>query len=138
MGTLTRHVAEEVRVLLARRRMSAAALARKLGVSQTYIWRRLEGQTAFDLTDLERIAEILDVEVTELLPRAVPAAKALNFPLITPVRTATATSTERAGMHRATRPIGSTRRPPTRPQSPIPATKRRPTPTGPLRQPIPA
>src|SRR6266516_3383849 len=61
-------VAEEVRVALARKRMSAAKLGRALGVSQTYVWRRLNGETAFDLDDLERIAAILGVEIASLLP----------------------------------------------------------------------
>lgn len=61
-------VAEEVRVALARKRMSAAKLGRALGVSQTYVWRRLNGETAFDLDDLERIAAILGVEIGSLLP----------------------------------------------------------------------
>lgn len=63
------HTAEEVRVLLARRRLSASKLAKAMGVSQTYVWRRLSGETAFDLDDLEKIADILEVDVGDLLPR---------------------------------------------------------------------
>jgi len=71
--TLTRQplrerTAEEIRSLLARRRMSAAQLGRQMGVSQAYVWRRLSGETAFDLNDLEAIAEILGVAVVDLLP----------------------------------------------------------------------
>lgn len=69
-STLREQVAEEVRVLLARRRTSATALAKTLGVSQTYVWRRLTGETAFDLDDLERIANALGVTVLDLLPRS--------------------------------------------------------------------
>src|SRR6185503_9091651 len=65
---LRERVAEEVRVALTRRRMSAAALARQLGVSQTYIWRRLTGETAFDLDDLERIGDALGVPWVNLVP----------------------------------------------------------------------
>lgn len=65
---LRERVAEEVRVQLARRRMSAAHLGRELGVSQTWVWRRLKGETAFDLDDLERIAGILGVAPVDLLP----------------------------------------------------------------------
>lgn len=65
-------VAEEVRVALARKRMSAAKLGRELGVSQTYVWRRLNGETAFDLDDIERIATILEVSAMSLLPGGSP------------------------------------------------------------------
>ena len=61
-------VAEEVRAQLARRRMSASKLGKELGVSQTYVWRRLTGETALDLNDLEAIAGVLGVEVADLLP----------------------------------------------------------------------
>jgi len=67
--SLREHVAEELRALLGRRKMSATQLARHMGVSQAYIWRRLNGETAFDLDDLEKIASILAVDVLDLLPR---------------------------------------------------------------------
>ncbi len=55
-------------MLLARRRVTATELARKLGKSQTWIWRRLQGEVAFDLNDLEAIADALGVTPTDLLP----------------------------------------------------------------------
>lgn len=67
---LRERTAEELRALLARRKMSATQLARHMGVSQAYIWRRLDGQTAFDLDDLEKIANILGVDVLDLFPRS--------------------------------------------------------------------
>jgi transcriptional regulator with XRE-family HTH domain len=67
-ASLRERTAEEVRALLARRKMSATQLARELKVSQAYVWRRLSGETAFDLDDLERIANVLTVEVIDLLP----------------------------------------------------------------------
>lgn len=69
-GTLRAGVAEEVRALLGRRRMSSVALARGIGKSHTYVWRRLSGETAFDLDDLAAIAGALDVSVISLLPAA--------------------------------------------------------------------
>jgi transcriptional regulator with XRE-family HTH domain len=68
--TLQARVAEELLVLLKRRRMSATALARHLGVSQTYIWRRLTGETALDLNDLDRISQILGIHPVDLLQAA--------------------------------------------------------------------
>ena len=67
---LRERVAEEVRVELARERMSATQLAKRMGVSQAYIWRRLSAETAFDLDDLERIGVLLGVEPADLLGRA--------------------------------------------------------------------
>lgn len=63
-------VAEEVRSVLARRRMSGSELARKMGVSQAYVWRRLSAETSFDFDDLERIAEVLDVDPVAFIPRS--------------------------------------------------------------------
>jgi hypothetical protein len=61
-------VATEVRAWLGRRRMSGAELARRMGKSQTWIARRLDGRQAFDVDDLEHVAHVLGVQVSELLP----------------------------------------------------------------------
>lgn len=91
-------VAEEVRALLGRRRMSDIALARKLKRSHTYVYRRLSGETAFDVDDLEGIAAALNVPITELFPSrtgrvtetyagpavtvgSLPAAAVVGFPI---------------------------------------------------------
>lgn len=63
-------VAEEIRALLARRRMSASDLARKTGMTQRAISRRLTGEKVIDVDDLHLIAQALDVELVALLPRA--------------------------------------------------------------------
>lgn len=62
--------AEEIRVLLARRRMSASELARRTGMTQPYMSRRLTGEIAFDVDDLDLIATVLEVNVADLLPRS--------------------------------------------------------------------
>lgn len=61
-------IAEEVLALLGRRRMSQIELARRIGKSHTYVGRRLNGETAFDTDDLEKIAGALGVSVVDLLP----------------------------------------------------------------------
>ena len=76
---LRERVAEEVRVLLARKRLSATQLAKRMGVSQAYMWRRLSGETAFDLDDLERIGALLGVEPAELLPRPANLSRSTNL-----------------------------------------------------------
>lgn len=69
MDTLRELVAGELRATLARKRISAAALARQLGWSQTYMARRVDGRAPLDVDDLEKIADVLEVTVADLLPR---------------------------------------------------------------------
>jgi transcriptional regulator with XRE-family HTH domain len=70
-GTLlSEQVAEEIRALLARRRISGRELARRLGASPSWVNFRLTGAQAIDLNDLQRIAEVLDVDVTSLIPNS--------------------------------------------------------------------
>jgi len=66
--TLTERVAEEIRALMGRRRVSGAALARSLGRSEAWISYRLSGKQTIDLHDLEAIAAALGVAPVELLP----------------------------------------------------------------------
>ena len=67
---LTEQVAEEIRALLARRRISGRELARRMGASHSWVNFRLTGAQPMTLDDLQRFAEFLNVEVTDLLPRA--------------------------------------------------------------------
>ncbi|MGH2866781.1 MAG: helix-turn-helix domain-containing protein [Solirubrobacteraceae bacterium] len=64
-GGLAARVASEVRANLARRRISASRAAKELGWSQPYLSRRLNGRAPFDVIDLERLAELLDIEVID-------------------------------------------------------------------------
>lgn len=66
--SLREQVAEEVRVWLARRRMSGAELSRRLGRSQTFVAKRLDGRQAMDLDDLQAIAQELRIPVAALIP----------------------------------------------------------------------
>ncbi|MEO3927866.1 helix-turn-helix transcriptional regulator [Micromonosporaceae bacterium B7E4] len=66
-GRLRERTAEEIRVHLARRRMSAAELSRRTGLKQPYVSRRMTGEIAFDLDDLEVIARELGVKVADLI-----------------------------------------------------------------------
>ena len=83
MGTaqrLSTAVAEEVRVWMTRRRVNGAGLASAIGRSQAYVSRRLTGDTAFDLDDLERIAVALDVPVKRLFPQDGTIAQSFRAP----------------------------------------------------------
>ena len=126
-------VADEIRVALTRRRMSAAGLARALGVSQTYVWRRLDGQTAFDLDDLEKISDILGVPIVQLLPETTRSAtSALNATLSGISRK----DDPRLVRHVTPRPFSPPRRDPGRPVSAVPTTRRRPRDTRPDKRPM--
>lgn len=65
--SLREQVAEEVRVAMARRRISGAELARRLGRSQTFVQKRLDGRQAFDVDDLEAVCAVLGLSPIELL-----------------------------------------------------------------------
>ena len=71
--SLAEAVAEEIRALMGRKRVRNVEIARGMEVSEPYISRRLSGEVALDLNDLEHIARILDVQVTDLFPAQVAA-----------------------------------------------------------------
>jgi transcriptional regulator with XRE-family HTH domain len=67
-ASLSERVAEEVRAMLGRKRVSGNALARDLGVSPMWVSTRLTGRQEIGLDDLDRIARSLRVGVADLLP----------------------------------------------------------------------
>lgn len=145
-GRLREHVAEEIRVLLARRRMSGAELARRTGIKQSTMSRRMTGETAFDMDDLEAIAAVLDVEVGDLIPRSIDKGVGRNFEEA-PADAAVTIGQGSVDLvnrvipnpepHRAPWPFGPSKPGPTRPVSAIPARKRRPAPVRPGNRPAP-
>lgn len=66
---LSNRVSEEIRAMMARRRMSGRELARRLGVSPAWVSYRLTNSQPIDLNDLQRVAAALEVEIEDLLPR---------------------------------------------------------------------
>jgi transcriptional regulator with XRE-family HTH domain len=60
-------VAAEIRRLVADRNLSGRALAQRTGIPQRSLARKLAGVTAFDLNDLQVLAEVLGVRVTDLV-----------------------------------------------------------------------
>ncbi len=76
--TLREQTAEEIRVLLARRRVSGVWLADQMGKSQSYVSRRLNADLSFDVDDLELIAQVLDTTVERLLTATVTTRAALR------------------------------------------------------------
>ncbi len=61
-------VAEEVRALMARRRITGRELARRLSVSPSWVSYRLTGSQPIDVNDLRLIARTLGVTMAALLP----------------------------------------------------------------------
>jgi DNA-binding Xre family transcriptional regulator len=68
--SLTVGVAEEVRSLMGRRKVTGAQLAKRLGVSAAWVSYRVNGLVSPSVDDLERIAEALGVEIVDLIPRS--------------------------------------------------------------------
>lgn len=66
-ATLSARVAEEIRVLMARRRMKQSQLARLLGVNDQWVSVRLRGAQEIGLNDLQAIAAALGVQPAALL-----------------------------------------------------------------------
>jgi len=61
-------IAREVRAELGRQQISTAALGRKLGRSQSYWSRRLNGTVNFNISELQAIAKLLGIPLSQLLP----------------------------------------------------------------------
>lgn len=64
---VARRVAEKVRAEVRRKGLTQCYLAQQLGTSQPFISRRLSGRVPFDVDDLAKIAELLDIPITELI-----------------------------------------------------------------------
>lgn len=73
-STLADSVAAEVRAHLARRQLTGTALATAIGKSEMYVSRRLRGEVAFDLVDVEQAANFLGIAVADLMPATERAA----------------------------------------------------------------
>lgn len=60
-------IAGRVRDAMKDKKVSQHALARQLGVTQTTVYRRLNGEVAFSIDMLVKIADILETPLSELL-----------------------------------------------------------------------
>lgn len=69
MQTATAQAGANVRAEIARRGVSQAEVSRAIGVSQSQFSKRLRGFIAFDINELAAIAQVLDVPLTDLIPR---------------------------------------------------------------------
>jgi len=62
-------IAEEIRVLLVRRRMTATQLAGMVGWSSSQISRKLGGQSELTVNDVAKVAKVFQVQPADLLPK---------------------------------------------------------------------
>lgn len=74
-GPFARAVSEEIRVSMARHRVSGAQLALKAGLSQSYLSKRLRDEVAFTANDVEAICAVLGEDLLALLSSAVRASR---------------------------------------------------------------
>ena len=65
--SLVERVAGEVRAEMARQHVSQSEVAQKLGVTQQTLSKRLSGLRPIDLAELEQLATVLGVPVTQFL-----------------------------------------------------------------------
>lgn len=83
MTSLVESTAALVREELAHRGIRQRQAAPAIGLSQQALSDRLTGRTPFTLPDLERLAELLGIDVLELLqPRQVGAEPVVNGVLL--------------------------------------------------------
>lgn len=65
--TTTERTAARIRGLLGERRLSVRQLAASMGVPSTTLARRLRGEYPLDLAELDSIAHVLGVTVSDLI-----------------------------------------------------------------------
>lgn len=159
-ATLSELVAQEIDSVRGRKRWSQAQLARAIGKTEMWVSLRLRGKQPIDMNDLALIARALEVGVHDLLPSPEKAGEAVGtgqpnvrlsdltvqttqHPPISahpPTRLAGNPPTGRTSSHTTfgVSPTAPQRRDSTRPSSPIPASKRRPTVVNPPSRPMAA
>jgi transcriptional regulator with XRE-family HTH domain len=90
-AALNRAVAAELRSLLARRRMRQSALARRMGVTEVWLSRRLREVQSMSLDDLEAMCRALGVAPAELVASAVRGTWLPTLEKVAPPDRATST-----------------------------------------------
>jgi DNA-binding Xre family transcriptional regulator len=117
---------EMIKSWIGRRDLNRSELARRLGVSHTWVGNRLAGTQDIGLRELERIADALDVTVADLLPAAnhpeagQPATRRTRLTGSYPIAAHQATPDHPTGhlVRPSTRPAGSPRHPTHTPATP--------------------
>lgn len=79
-------VAAEVRAGLARKQLSGVRAAKALGWTQNYLSVRLRGDVEFSVTDLVKIADLLEVPVSTFFETPPGLRRGLMFDKTSPAR----------------------------------------------------
>lgn len=66
-ASLSQTAATEIRAEMGRQRLSQTDIANIISRSQTYVWRRLNGDLSFDLAEMEAIAAALGRPIEQFL-----------------------------------------------------------------------
>lgn len=148
-ATLSKLVGKQVKLHLFLKEMSGRDLAGKLGVSPSWVSYRLSGKQEIGIDDLFAIANVLGVDLNDLLtPDVVAKAKDTGFGQgvsrdfeFAPAEQAVTVGQASVGVttrvsrtprrRPAPRPFSQPKPGPTRPVSAVPARKRRPGPVRP-------
>lgn len=78
---LSERVAEEIRVVMARRKMRQSQLARQMGSNEQWLSVRLRGVQEIGLNDLGRIADALGMSASQIVAAAVGTkADTIGYP----------------------------------------------------------
>jgi|HubBroStandDraft_4_1064222.scaffolds.fasta_scaffold01801_18 hypothetical protein len=79
-ATLVReHVSGEVRAQLGRRKMSISEAARRLGWTQTFMWRRAMGEVGFEVGELAAVAQLLGSPIESFFPARLAGADVVQI-----------------------------------------------------------
>jgi transcriptional regulator with XRE-family HTH domain len=65
--TAVQRIAATVRAEAARRNITQAQIGERLGFSQTFVSRRLLGRVEFSISELEALADMFDMPLSELV-----------------------------------------------------------------------
>jgi len=69
-GAFARAISDEIRIAMARQRVSGSQLATMAGRSQSYISKRLRNESSFTANDVEMICTALGEDLLNLVIRA--------------------------------------------------------------------
>lgn len=74
-GPLARAISAQVRVLMAEQNLTAVALAKKSGLSRSYLGKRLRDEAALTSNDIEALIDALGVDIITFANDAVRRIK---------------------------------------------------------------
>lgn len=77
-STVAVRVGHNVKIELAKKRWSGNRAAAALGWTQTYLSRRTTGAQAFDVDDLARVADLLQIDAGDFMRRVMESTDSMR------------------------------------------------------------